>query len=614
MPGLTKFLRIFLYIAPFPALVFFKVWTSLGRDTHSLLIAACAMFIYCLFVLGLAARFDKPSYFDWTICGYFLALILSLALWPETTGEIVTEYAVTGIYLCLFIAAFFPPILGMDPFTYHFAKKSAPKAVWSSPIFLTINRIMTFVWSGVFATCAILSLYPSVVTRAVVPIVIIVGAMLSFNRQFPRYYLKRLGLPPLADQRGSHLLSKKDPASLADCGRVRCSSATTLDAPCTNQPRNSVGRNTMPTLQLQPKRRSTMKVIAFNSSPRGHGTSKTRLLLDALVKGMREAGADVETVHLREKVIRNCIGCYTCWTKTPGMCVHKDDMTNELFPKWLKADIAVYATPLYHFTMNATMKAFIERTLPVLEPFLVQHDGKTTHPLRQTPPLAVALSVAGFPESTVFTQLSSYVRFLFGERLTAEIYRPGSEMMTLPEFSEATKAILEATEEAGHELVDSLRVSEATMERITKPIMDLDPMARLANVFWKSCIQEGLTPKEFHQRNLPPRPDSIETFMMIMSMGFNAESAASVRAVMQFNFSGALPGDCFFKISNGKIEAHEGITENPDLTIESPFDLWIDIMAGKADGQKMFLDQEYRAIGDLSLLIRMRDLFGKPQK
>ena len=202
MPGLTKFLRIFLYIAPFPALAFFKVWASLGRDTNSLLIAACAMFVYCLFVLGFAARCDRPSYFDWTICGYFLALTLSLALWPETTGEIVTEYAVTGIYLCLFIAAFVPPILGMDPFTYHYAKKSAPKAVWSSPIFSTINRIMTFVWSGIFATCTLLSLYPSVVTRAVVPVAMIVGAALSFNRQFPRYYLKRLGLPPLADQRG----------------------------------------------------------------------------------------------------------------------------------------------------------------------------------------------------------------------------------------------------------------------------------------------------------------------------------------------------------------------------------------------------------------------------
>ena len=175
-----------------------------------------------------------------------------------------------------------------------------------------------------------------------------------------------------------------------------------------------------------------MKVIAINSSPRADGISKTGMMLDALVQGMRDAGAEVETIHLREKKIKNCIGCFTCWTKTPGVCVQKDDMTNELFPKWLEADLAVYATPLYHFTVNATMKAFIERTLPVVEPFLNRLDDSTSHPLRQKPPRAVVLSVAGFPEMSVFAQLTSYVNFLFGKGLVAEIYRPGAEMMSLP--------------------------------------------------------------------------------------------------------------------------------------------------------------------------------------
>ena len=39
---------------------------------------------------------------------------------------------------------------------------------------------------------------------------------------------------------------------------------------------------------------TAMRVITFNSSPRGEGISKTGMLLDALVEGMREAGAEVE--------------------------------------------------------------------------------------------------------------------------------------------------------------------------------------------------------------------------------------------------------------------------------------------------------------------------------
>ncbi|MGA2936140.1 MAG: NAD(P)H-dependent oxidoreductase [Syntrophobacteraceae bacterium] len=355
-----------------------------------------------------------------------------------------------------------------------------------------------------------------------------------------------------------------------------------------------------------------MKVIALNSSPRGEGISKTGVLLDALVEGMREAGAEVEAIHLRQKKINNCVGCFTCWTKSPGVCIHKDDMTRELFPKWLEADIAVYATPLYHFTVNASMKTFIERTLPFLEPFLIRVDGKTFHPLRHNPPAAVVLSVAGFPEPSVFEQLSSYVNFLFRKDLLAEIYRPGAEMLTLPELAETKKDILEATVQAGREIVQSGTISPAAMERITQPIGgDYDSFSAMTNLFWRSCIQEGLTPKEFHQRNLLPRPDSIETFMLLMLRGFKPERAAQTRAVIQFTFSGEVEGSCHFKIDNGRIEAKQGAVASADLVVESPFGIWMDVTTGKSSGKWLYIRRKYKASGDMSLLPRIKELFGR---
>ena len=44
-----------------------------------------------------------------------------------------------------------------------------------------------------------------------------------------------------------------------------------------------------------------MKILAINSSPRSGGRSKTELMLNHLVKGMRDAGAEVDVVNLREK-------------------------------------------------------------------------------------------------------------------------------------------------------------------------------------------------------------------------------------------------------------------------------------------------------------------------
>ena len=178
-----------------------------------------------------------------------------------------------------------------------------------------------------------------------------------------------------------------------------------------------------------------MKVLALNSSPRAGAQSKTELMLNHLVSGMREAGAEVDLQNLREKSIKNCIGCLTCMTKTPGVCVHKDDMANELLPKWLKSDLVVYATPLYNYAMIATLKTFIERTLPALEPFFEIHEGRMFHPTRSKYPAAVMLSVSGMPDNGHFDALSSHARYFFGSpgrNLVAEIYRPEAEMLTNP--------------------------------------------------------------------------------------------------------------------------------------------------------------------------------------
>lgn len=54
-----------------------------------------------------------------------------------------------------------------------------------------------------------------------------------------------------------------------------------------------------------------------------------------------------------------------------------------------------------------------------------------------------------------------------------------------------------------------------------------------------------------------------------------------------------------------------GRADNPDLTIASPFEAWMDILAGKADGQQMFVEQKYTVEGDVSLLMRMNEFFGE---
>ena len=107
-----------------------------------------------------------------------------------------------------------------------------------------------------------------------------------------------------------------------------------------------------------------------------------------------------------------------------------------------------------------------------------------------------------------------------------------------------------------------------------------------------------------------PRPDSIETFLSIMKVGFNPEKAGTVNATIGFRFSGAVTGSCRLVIGDGALTPAPGEAENADLTIETPFDVWMDVLTGKADGQQMFMEQKYTVTGDLSLLMRMSEFFG----
>jgi multimeric flavodoxin WrbA/putative sterol carrier protein len=356
-----------------------------------------------------------------------------------------------------------------------------------------------------------------------------------------------------------------------------------------------------------------MKVLGLNSSARSGGESKTDLMLKHLVNGMREAGADVETVNLREKNIKNCVGCFTCMTKTPGTCVLKDDMTRDLFPKWLESDLVIYATPLFHHTVNATMKTFIERTWPVCEPFLVEKEGRWFHPLRSKHPGVVVLSVCGFPAMSAFGGLTHYVKFLYEAQekgmLWAEIYRPGAEFMMYRNNKQ--KDILDATIQAGTELVETHRVSPETLARIEQPLTDsVSDFAKIANCCWKTCIAEGVTLKKFADKDMIPRPDSVETFLLLIATGFNPEAAGDVKATLQFEFKGSVEGSCYFIIADGTIKAKEGKSERPDLIIKTPFEIWMDIVTGKADGAEMFMEGKYEAEGNMEFL-DMSKFFGR---
>ena len=165
--------------------------------------------------------------------------------------------------------------------------------------------------------------------------------------------------------------------------------------------------------------------------------------------------------------------------------------------------------------------------------------------------------------------------------------------------------VLDATKQAGRELVASLQIAPETMTRMTQSMGSTQLFDRMGNIYWKTCINEGVTPKEYNDRKMVPRPDNLKDFMLIFSYGLNAKAAGDQKVFLQFKFSGAVKDPCYFTLANGKVSANEGICENPVLTIETPFDVWMDIITRKADGAQMLMEQKYKVSGDLALMMRL---------
>lgn len=101
------------------------------------------------------------------------------------------------------------------------------------------------------------------------------------------------------------------------------------------------------------------KVLILSGSPRKGGNSD--LLCDQFLKGAAEAGHQVEKVFLGEKKIGYCKACYYC-KQSGGKCAIQDDMT-EILDKMQAADVIVLASPVYFYSIDAQMKAVIDRSV-----------------------------------------------------------------------------------------------------------------------------------------------------------------------------------------------------------------------------------------------------------
>ncbi|MDD2540379.1 MAG: flavodoxin family protein [Desulfuromonadaceae bacterium] len=100
-----------------------------------------------------------------------------------------------------------------------------------------------------------------------------------------------------------------------------------------------------------------MKILAIIASPRGmHGN--TGRLLDEVLAGVENSGAETEIISLKTLNVLPCVACDVCH-KT-GICNINDDF-EVIKEKLLACDGFILASPNYIFSVTAQMKALFDR-------------------------------------------------------------------------------------------------------------------------------------------------------------------------------------------------------------------------------------------------------------
>lgn len=377
-----------------------------------------------------------------------------------------------------------------------------------------------------------------------------------------------------------------------------------------------------------------MKVLVLNGSPRGE-TSNTMQLTRAFLKGMEKADdCEIKTVAACQKKIAGCLGCYGCWTKTPGKCVIQDDMT-EILTDYRKADVIIWSLPLYYYGMPSKIKALMDRLLPLNLPFMqVAEDGEDCgHPPRyQMPKKRYALiSTCGFyKRENNYDALVRQFEILYGKDNLTKILCPEGELFRQPQLKARCGQYLKHVEQAGFEWLSGGQISAPTQKKLEELLYPKEAFVKMADASWdiaetQEDIGEGAestgTSKQL-QNGQPaeagsPSPEALQhsqspAARLMRQMAAVYNPAAYPRDVtLEFYFTDLKETyqlETKDKRCSAKLQKEDF---KPYTTrIETPFRVWTDISMGKINGAQAMMEKKYKTLGDFDIMLNMDKMFG----
>jgi multimeric flavodoxin WrbA len=119
-----------------------------------------------------------------------------------------------------------------------------------------------------------------------------------------------------------------------------------------------------------------MKITILNGNP---ATSSFDTTLAQLGAALQAEGHSLTQLDLRELPLRYCIGCWSCWVRTPGQCSNGDTASLAMDRAVINADFVLWAAPLKMGFPSSLLKMALDKHLPLIHPYTLVDQGEAHH-------------------------------------------------------------------------------------------------------------------------------------------------------------------------------------------------------------------------------------------
>ena len=350
-----------------------------------------------------------------------------------------------------------------------------------------------------------------------------------------------------------------------------------------------------------------MKILAINGSPKGKRSNTWRLtsaFLEGITAKEESAGVqplEIETLNIGSLNIKPCLGCFSCWSKTPGECCIHDDMQG-VIEKILWADVIVWSFPLYYFGLPGQLKTLIDRQLPMSLPFMSAETESGGHPSRydMSGKRTVIISTCGFYTAKGnYDCVTSLYDRLCGKGGYTAIFCGQGELFRVKELSEHTDEYLSWVKKAGQEFASG-GITGETRSRLDQNLFPRDVFEAMADASW-GVGESG------------EKEDPSLVFTRQMAALYRKESWQKRDVVLDMNYTDI---GKVYRVTLGRegsrveAEPEDGFADSFTTRINTPLDVWRSIAGGEIAGDEALMKHLYSVEGDFDLMMHWDDYFG----